>query len=75
MSAGYALGVISVVIVVFAIVVALQGFFMMILWNFLVPTLFALPSLTYWQACVLPFLLNLVGGALRPRIDLSKKES
>ena len=29
----------------------LIALFLMLLWNWLMPALFALPTLTYWQAC------------------------
>ena len=48
-----ALGVVSVIV--------------MYLWNWLVPTLFSGPTLTYWQTLGLLLLSRLLLGGLRPR--------
>lgn len=37
----------------------------MVLWNWLVPTLFHGPRITYWQAFGLSMLLGIVGSAFR----------
>jgi len=44
-------------IVVYAVLVA---WFLKILWNGLLPTLFSLPTITFWQACGLLLLSGIL---------------
>lgn len=39
---------------------ALLGFPLMWLWDWLMPTLFGLPTITFWQACGLNFLCSIL---------------
>jgi len=48
-------------------VLALLSLITMYLWNWLVPTLFAGPTITYWQTLGLLILSRLLLGGLRPR--------
>ena len=39
------------------------AFVVKLIWNSLVPDIFQIPDLTYWQAIKLMFLVNLLGTA------------
>lgn len=39
------------------------AFVVKLIWNSLVPDMFQIPDLTYWQAIKLMFLVNLLGTA------------
>jgi hypothetical protein len=49
------------------VVLGLLSLLAMYLWNWLVPTLFAGPAITYWQMLGLLVLSRLLLGGLRPR--------
>lgn len=49
-----------VIVAALLFVAVLIGFPVMWLWNWLVPTLFGLPTITFWQAVGLHFLIGLV---------------
>ena len=49
-----------VVIGVLLVVVILFGGPLMLLWNWLMPTIFALPTITFWQACGLQLMAALL---------------
>jgi len=69
---------IAVYAVVFVLVLFLLGFVTMALWNWLMPDIFGLPSIGYWQAVGLMLLCRLLFGGfgasgrrgerLRPRL-------
>ena len=40
----------------------LLGFFVMLLWNFLMPSIFGLPAINYWQAFCIILLAKIVFG-------------
>jgi hypothetical protein len=40
------------------------GVFVMLLWNWLMPTIFALPEISYWQAFGIVILVKLVFGTI-----------
>ena len=44
--------------------VALEGWVVMLLWNWLMPMLFGLPTVTYWVALALVFLFSMLTGGL-----------
>jgi hypothetical protein len=48
-------------------VIAAAALVVMLLWNWLIPPLFARPVITYWQALGLLILSRLLFGALRGR--------
>jgi hypothetical protein len=48
------------VIGVLILIVLLFGGPLMILWDWLMPTLFGLPEITFWQACGLQLLATLL---------------
>jgi len=54
-----------VILVVLVVVVAFLGAWVMtIAWNWLMPELFGLPEITFWQMVVLSFITNgLTGGS------------
>ena len=56
-------GMIIVVVVVIAVVVAVAGLLVRWLWNHLMPGIFDLPNLSYWQAIGLFVLAQLFFGA------------
>lgn len=45
------------------IVLLVVGLLVMILWNFIMPVIFNLPSINYWQALALFFLSRILFGA------------
>ena len=45
-----------------AIVIVILGYPLMLLWNWLMPTLFGLPFITFWQAVGLNFLASILFG-------------
>ena len=47
-------------ILLLATAVILLGFPLMWLWNWLMPTLFHLPTITFWQACGLQLMAALL---------------
>jgi hypothetical protein len=53
-------------LVFIAVLLAVAGFVVMSLWNWLVPVLFKGPALGYWQALGLLVLMRLLFGGLRP---------
>lgn len=59
------LGVIFGVVLIAALVSALIGFLAMLAWNFVVPSVFGGPEITFLQAWVLMFLINLLTGGVR----------
>jgi hypothetical protein len=55
-------------VVLFAVVaIALAGLVVMALWNWLMPTLFAWPRITFWQATGLFLLSRILFGAFGGR--------
>lgn len=61
---------VSVALVLIAFVVGLSaigGWFVMWLWNVVVPPVFHGPSLTFGQAWALSWLMSFVSGAFRSR--------
>ena len=52
----------SILIVVGALIIAilLFGIPTMVLWNLLMPIIFNLPTITFWQACGIQILINLL---------------
>jgi hypothetical protein len=53
-------------LVAIAVLLAVMGFVVMSLWNWLVPLLFKGPVLGYWEALGLLVLARLLFGGLRP---------
>ena len=52
-------------VIIFALgMVALEGWVVMLLWNWLMPMLFGLPTVTYWVALALMFLFSILTGGL-----------
>jgi hypothetical protein len=45
---------------VIALIILLFGLPTMILWNWLMPIIFDLPEITFWQACGLQILISLL---------------
>jgi len=59
---------IPVLVMVFLLVIALMGFIVMSLWNWLLPALFGFKIITYWQAVGLIILCKLLfSGFSGPR--------
>jgi len=54
------------ILVIVAVVIAVMSYVVMSLWNWLVPTLFAGPMLTFWQALGLLVLARLLFGGMKP---------
>ena len=65
-----ALGAIFSGIIVFAIAILILGFPTMWLWNWLVPKIFGLPTINFWEAIGLMFLSYM----LLPKTANSKKD-
>lgn len=54
------LGKIVGIILLFAIGVALCGWVIMLLWNWLMPTIFNLTTITFWQALGIDALVSIL---------------
>ena len=56
-----------ILIAIFMIVVfsLIGGVAVMLLWNWLMPLIFGLPSISFWEAVGLTFLCNLLFGGSR----------
>ena len=54
-----------------AIVIVLLGYPLMLLWNWLMPELFGLPEITFWQAIGLNILCTIM---FRPTINIKKQD-
>ncbi|HUP04282.1 MAG TPA: hypothetical protein VMU19_09850 [Bryobacteraceae bacterium] len=52
---------------------AVFGFVVMLLWNWLMPALFALPRIGYWQAWGLLLLCKLLFGGFHPHVTSSRR--
>lgn len=61
----HTLGGIALLLLVAVAALTLEAWVVMMLWNALIPSLFAGPVLGFWQACMLVSLLNTVGRLLR----------
>lgn len=72
---GIGLGILGLVLA--AGLFALYGWIVMLLWNWLMPELFGLKTMNFWQALGLPLLLMLlfmgVGGGNSERKDRKRK--
>jgi hypothetical protein len=53
----------------------LFGYFVMLLWNWLVPTIFGLTTITFWQAAGIVLLARLIFGGFKHGSDHSKSRS
>jgi hypothetical protein len=51
---------IAAVIGMIAIAIVLLGYPLMLLWNWLIPNIFGLPEITFWQAIGLNFLSTIL---------------
>lgn len=51
------------------------GYFVMMLWNWLMPELFGLATITFWQAAGIVLLARLIFGGFKHGPDHSKKPS
>lgn len=49
----------------------LFGYFVMLLWNWLMPTIFGLTTITFWQAAGIVLLARLIFGGFKHNIDRS----
>jgi hypothetical protein len=54
-----------------AIIIVLLGYPVMLLWNWLMPELFSLPVITFWQAIGLNILCTIL---FRPSISIKKQD-
>jgi hypothetical protein len=50
------------VLAILALVCLILGLPLMILWNWLMPLIFSLPTITFWQAVGLNFLASILFG-------------
>ena len=62
---------ILVVIGILALAILLLGAPLMLLWNWLMPTIFGLPYIGFWQACGLQLIATLL---FKPIISTNKKD-
>ena len=51
---------VAAVIGMIAIAIVLLGYPLMLLWNWLIPNIFGLPEITFWQAIGLNFLSTIL---------------
>lgn len=60
-------------IIVFALAIGLLwAFMLMVLWNWLIPSLFGGPVITVWQAWGLGILFSIVSGLVKVRVHHEK---
>ena len=59
----------AVLIGLLAIVIVLLGYPVMLLWNWLIPEIFGLSEITFWQAIGLNILCTIL---FRPNINIKK---
>ena len=59
MKAWYFVLVAILIILVYLVCIAVGGWIVQLLWNWLMPYLFQLPTITYWQALGISFLCGL----------------
>lgn len=64
--------VVAAAVVIGIALSAVGGFVFMLLWNAVVPAVFGLSALTFWQAWGLALLLHLIGGSFRATVRSSK---
>jgi hypothetical protein len=57
------------IIGIMILVVILFGYPTMLLWNWLMPTIFNLPYITFWQACGINLLASIL---FKPTINIKK---
>ena len=57
-------------IVTIALVIALVPFLIMVLWNWLMPVIFGLPIVTFWQA----FGLGILSSLLLSRVNYKNND-
>lgn len=62
-------GAIAIFLAVFFAVTALVALIFSIAWNAVVPAVFNGPTLDFWQAFALVFVLNIIGNLLFRRSD------
>ena len=60
----------AVLIGLLAIVIVLLGYPVMLLWNWLIPEIFGLSEITFWQAIGLNILCTIL---FRPTINIKKQ--
>lgn len=65
------LGAVIVVILIVAVIALLLAFPVMLLWNWLMPVIFGLPAISFWQALG----LNLLSGFLFKSSSTSSSSS
>jgi hypothetical protein len=61
-------------VLVFSVVVVLFGFVAMALWNKLLPDIFGLPKISYWQAVGLLILARLFFTGIKPGGNKKRKK-
>jgi hypothetical protein len=61
--------IIALVIPVMVILVAGMGWAVLLLWNWLMPAIFALPAITFWQAIGLLVLSGILFRGFRPNFS------
>ena len=54
-----------------AIVIVILGYPLMLLWNWLLPDIFGLPEITFWQAIGLNILCTIL---FRPTVSIKKQD-
>ena len=62
----HSLSMVGLGVLVFSVVVVLFGFVAMALWNNLLPDIFGLPRISYWQAVGLLILARLFFTGIKP---------
>lgn len=66
-------GIILAVILIVAIVGAIEAAIFMLLWNYVLCALFpAIPTLVFWKAWGLLILINIVLGACRSTVKVNR---
>lgn len=74
-SPGEIIGGIIMIAIIITILATLFGYVIMRLWNWLMPLVFGLPTLTFWQAIGLFILSKLLLGGIGGNAGKNKKSS
>lgn len=65
------LGVIVLVLALIAFFSLIGAFILMLAWNVVMPALFHLPALGFWQAYAITILVSIVGSAFKTTVTKS----
>ncbi len=62
-------------VALFALLAFVVGYFVMLLWNWLMPSIFGLPEVTYWQAWGIFLLFHVLFGRSLPNVEYNHSKN